>query len=123
MTKKLPPPADINVVKLELIRIKIILEDPDRLRIAGERKKNMDTLARLGLTLAGCISYINELTYRNYLSGPSDDRDTLEEKCIWEFGTTIQGHDIYIKIKHLKEDDVLVLSFHEAEKPFVFRFS
>jgi hypothetical protein len=123
MEKKLPPPADISVVKLELIRIKMILENPNNLRIAGERKKNMETLTRLGITLAGCITYINELTYKNYLSGPSDDRDTKEEKCIWEFGTTIQGHDIYIKIKHLVEDNVLLLSFHEAEKPFVFRYS
>ena len=29
MKSKLPLPADINVVKLELIRIKIILEDPN----------------------------------------------------------------------------------------------
>ncbi len=33
-----------------------------------------------------------------------------------------QGLDIYIKVKHLEEDNLLVLSFHEAEKPFVFRF-
>lgn len=32
MKNNLPPPADINVVKLELIRIKILLENPDRLR-------------------------------------------------------------------------------------------
>ena len=123
MNNKLPPPTDINVVKLELIRIKIILENPDKLRVASDRKKNMDTLARLGITPAGCITYINSLTYRNYLSGPMDDRDTNEEDCIWEFGTTINEIDVYIKIKHVEEDDVLVLSFHEAEKPFVFRFT
>ena len=123
MKNKLPPPADINVVKLELVRIKIILEDPGKLRVASDRKKNMDTLARLGITPAGCITYINSLTYRNYLSGPMDDRDTDEENCIWEFGTRINAIDVYIKIKHIEEDDLLVLSFHEAEKPFVFRFS
>lgn len=122
MGDKLPPPADINVVKLELIRIKILLEDASRLRVASDRKKNMDTLARLGITPAGCIAYINSLTYKNYLSGPLDDRDTQEEKCIWEFGTTIRDVDVYIKIKHMKEDDVLILSFHEAERPFVFRY-
>jgi hypothetical protein len=73
--------------------------------------------------LAELIKLRNELTYKNYLSGPSDDRDTKEEKCVWEFGTTIQGHDIYIKIKHLEEENILLLSFHEAEKPFVFRYS
>ena len=123
MKNKLPPPADINVVKLELVRIKIILEDPGKLRVASDRKKNMDTLARLGITPAGCITYINSLTYRNYLSGPMDDRDTDEENCIWEFGTTINEIDVCIKIKHIEDDDVLVLSFHEAEKPFVFRFT
>lgn len=123
MKENLPPPADINVVKLELIRIKLILENPDKLRVASDRKKNMDTLAKLGITPAGCITYINSLTYRNYLSGPLNDRDTDEENCIWEFGTTINELEIYIKIKHMKEDDVLVLSFHEAEKPLVFRFS
>ena len=123
MKNKLPPPADINVVKLELVRIKIILEDPGKLRVASDRKKNMDTLARLGITPAGCITYINSLTYRNYLSGPMDDRDTDEENCIWEFGTRINAIDVYIKIKHIEEDDLLVLTFHEADKPFVFRFS
>lgn len=123
MKNKLPPPADINVVKLELVRIKIILEDPGRLRVASDRKKNMDTLARLGITPAGCITYINSLTYRNYLSGPMDDRDTDEENCIWEFGTRINAIDVYIKIKHIEDNDLLVLSFHEADKPFVFRFS
>ncbi len=122
MGNKLPPPADINVVKLELIRIKLLLEDTNKLCVASDRKKNMDTLARQGITPAGCITYINSLTYKNYLSGPSDDRDTQEEKCIWEFGTTIHDIDVYIKIKHMKEDDVLVLSFHEAERPFVFRY-
>ena len=123
MKNKLPPPADINVVKLELVRIKIILEDLGNLRVASDRKKNMDTLARLGITPAGCITYINSLTYRNYLSGPMDDRDTDEENCIWEFGTRINAIDVYIKIKHIEDDDLLVLSFHEADKPFVFRFS
>ena len=123
MKNKLPPPADINVVKLELVLIKIILEDPGKLRVASDRKKNMDTLARLGITPAGCITYINSLTYRNYLSGPMDDRDTDEENCIWEFGTRINAIDVYIKIKHIEDDDLLVLSFHEADKPFVFRFS
>ena len=118
----LPPPADISVVKLELIRIKLLLENPDRVEFAGERKKNMDTLAKLGITPAGIITYINELTYKNYLSGPSDDRDTDEKSCVWEFGTGIQGLNIYIKIKHIQEDNLLVLSFHEAEKPFVFRY-
>ena len=123
MYDRLPPPADIMKVKLELIRIKIILEDPSKLLIADERKKNMDTLAKLGITPAGCITYINELTYKNYLSGPLDDRDTLEKECVWEFGTVIQEQNIYIKIKHLKQDNILVLSFHEADKPFVFWFS
>lgn len=123
MKNKLPPPADINVVKLELIRIKIILEDPNKLRVTSDRKKNMDTLAKLGITPTGCITYINSLTYRNYLSGPGGDRDTNEEDCIWEFGTSINEIDVYIKIKHEIEDNILVLSFHEAEKPFVFHFT
>ena len=106
-----------------LARIKIILEDPNKLCVASDRKKNMDTLAKLGITPAGCITYINSLTYRNYLSGPADDRDTNEKDCIWEFGTSINEMDVYIKIKHVVDDDILVLSFHEAEKPFVFRFT
>ncbi len=122
MGNKLPPPADINVIKLELIRIKLLLEDPSRLRIVGDRKKNIDSLARLGITPDGYITYLNSLTYKNYLSGPSDDRGTQEKKCIWEFGTTIHDSDVYIKIKHSKEDNILVISFHVAERPFVFRY-
>ncbi len=122
MNEKLPPPADVTKVKQELIRIKMLLEHSERIHFAGERKKNLDTLAKLGITPVGCITYINDLTYRNYLSGPLDDRDTHEPECVWEFGTTIRGMDIYIKVKHIEEDNLLVLSFHEAERPFVFRF-
>ncbi len=122
MQHRLPPPADEMVVKLELIRIKMILENPDKLQFLGNRKKNIDTLAKLGINLAGCIAYINELTYRNYLSGPLDDRDTHDEKCVWEFGTVINDLDVYIKIKHVEEDGLLLLSFHESEKPFVFYY-
>ncbi|WP_051200173.1 type II toxin-antitoxin system MqsR family toxin [Butyrivibrio sp. FCS006] len=121
MGDKFSPPADINTVKLELVRIKLILEDHNKFHFA-KRKKNMDTLARLGITPAGCISYINELTYKNYLSGPSDDRDTGDKACVWEFGMTIQEMDVYIKIKHIPIDDLLAISFHEKEKEFVFRY-
>lgn len=42
MKNQLPPPADMDVVKLELIRIKIILENPNKLRVASDRKKKKD---------------------------------------------------------------------------------
>ena len=121
MPEKLPPPAEEWVINLELVKIKLLLDNPDNIEIA-DRKKNMDTFAMLGITATGCLEYLRQLTYKNYLSGPSDDRDTGEEKCVWEFGITIRELDIYIKIKHRTEDNMLVLSFHKAEQPFIFRY-
>ncbi|WP_051205584.1 type II toxin-antitoxin system MqsR family toxin [Butyrivibrio sp. FC2001] len=122
MIENLPPPAEKWVINLELVRIKLLLSDPDKIEIAANRKKNMDLFAKLGITATGCLTYLRQLTYENYLSGPEDDRDTGEKDCVWEFGIVINEIDIYIKIVHKVNDNMLVLSFHEAERPLVFRY-
>jgi hypothetical protein len=122
MPDVLPPPADKWIVQSELIRIKLILDNPQNIIFAGERSKNMEFLAELGITPEGCFTYLRQMSYKNYLSGPADDRDTDDKACIWEFGTIIEGTNVYIKIKHLTDEGLLILSFHKAEKPFVFRF-
>ena len=122
MTEKLPPPAEIWVINLELVKIKLLLSDPDKIEIATNRKKNMDLFAKLGITATGCLTYLRQLTYKNYLSGPEDDRNTGEKNSVWEFGIVINEISVYIKIVHKVSDNILVLSFHEAERPLVFRY-
>ncbi|MFH1368611.1 MAG: hypothetical protein ABII64_05755 [Elusimicrobiota bacterium] len=63
----------------------------------GNRKINIDTLTYLGLTVKDIEENIQQLTYKNYCSGPEDDRDNPGHK-IWEFGVEISIFKIYIKL-------------------------
>jgi hypothetical protein len=79
------------------------------------RKRNLDGLARLGLTIIEAERIILDLTEENYCRGPEQDEDgSLGE--IWFFGVLEDGQSIYIKLK-LDNDFAKCLSFHPAERP------
>lgn len=81
----------------------------------------MKTLAALGLLPKDVFEILTELTPQNYYRGPSTDYDTNENDSIWEFGLTLEGQKIYIKLK-LAADYVKDISFHFAEKEMNFPF-
>lgn len=94
-----------------------------KFRFLESRFKNMKTLARLGFVTQNVYDIIFELSFENYLNGPVDDRDISEDiDTIWEFGYDLDKDPIYIKIKVKDLDDVIGISFHIAEKPFVFHY-
>lgn len=83
----------------------------------------MNTLAELGLVTQNVLDLIFEITYKNYLNGPTDDRDRKRDtKCIWEFGYNMDDNPIYIKIKILDINNVIGISFHIAERQLNYFF-
>ena len=81
------------------------------------RKKNMDTLALLGLTWRDAKYEIYSLSERHYRRGPMEDRDDPESGFFWEFKKNVDGNVMYIKFKLMYQEDgrVKVVSFHLDE--------
>ena len=102
--------------------IKKILSDMrsaiDRHKIVlAPRKKNMDTLARLGLTWQDAQDEIYSLTEADYHQGPMLDRNDTTSDHLWVFKKRIEGEVIYIKLKVVYQEngEVRIVSFHIAE--------
>ena len=88
------------------------------------RRKNIDSLVKLRLTKRNCKNEILSLSVSDYCDGPKPDKDRPGE--IWEFGKSILGNDVYIKLKIAqagKEKIAKCLSFHMAEFPLCFPFN
>ncbi len=81
------------------------------------RRKNMHTLAQLGLTVQDAKNEIYTLTPAHYHSGPMIDRDRPTSDHLWVFKKRVEGEILYIKFKILYQEDgsVKVLSFHIDE--------
>ena len=77
-----------------------------------DRKKNLDCLARLGITIQQAKVEILGLTYEDYYRGPIPDKDRKGEE-FWEFGKTISGEQVFIKLKAESKHGVAIcFSFH-----------
>lgn len=81
------------------------------------RKKNMDTLARLGLSWQDAKDEIYSLTEADYHQGPMVDMDDMKSDHLWVFKKRIEGEVVYIKFKVVYQEngEVRVISFHIAE--------
>lgn len=81
------------------------------------RKKNLDTLAKLGLTWQDAKDEIYTLTEQEYRRGPMLDRDAPNSDHFWEFTKRIGGEMLYIKFKVLYQEDgsVKLVSFHISD--------
>lgn len=110
---------DKKDIVLTLIKIKIFISQGQYEFVP--RRKNMESLAELGLMPENIIDIINELTFEDYCSGPEDDRDFGEKDCIWIFGKYIDEYEIYIKLK-ISTDRVVTISFHKAEFSLQYPF-
>ena len=82
------------------------------------RKKNLDTLAALGLLVQDVLDELTQLTFDHYISGPETDRDRPNTDSFWIFKSIIEGNSIYIKVKIEYQTDkgVKIVSFHIAER-------
>jgi hypothetical protein len=84
------------------------------------RKKNLDALALLGMTVADAKSRVLGLTPEDYVSGPLCDpsRPGVE---LWVFGLEIEPEQIYVKLHVIVEPERCVcISFHAAEEPLEY---
>ncbi len=82
------------------------------------RRKNMQALARCGLTIIDAKDEIFGLTVRDYYRGPKRDLDPDRPGDIWEFKKEIDGKKFYVKVKITKEngEEILkCLGFHEDD--------
>ena len=88
--------------------------------VFASRKKNLDTLALLGLSLADAKERVLGLTPDDYVSGPSPD-DKRHGDEVWVFGLDIEKREIYVKVCVINEPQLCTcISFHEAEKPLSY---
>ena len=103
--------------------ITTFLEQMKTLVFAGKydfvpRRKNMQALARHGLTIADAKEELLELSAAGYYKGPKQDLDPERPGEIWEFKKEIDGMQFYVKVKIIQEngEDILkCLGFHEDE--------
>lgn len=88
----------------------------------ADREVNFRTIGYLGITPQQARGIIAQLTYKNYYKGPSED--LKRSGCsIWEFGETIQGQEVYIKLSDdFKFGVAICISFHLADYPVKYLY-
>lgn len=85
------------------------------------RRKNIDSLAELGLTRSTCREEILALSVTDYCAGPEPDHD--RPGYIWEFGKIVNNQEVYMKLKIAtvgRGKIAKCISFHKAEYPLVY---
>ncbi len=85
------------------------------------RKKNLQALLDLEIVRVKRREVLKELKVNDYFSGPIADE--FGESSLWEFGKTIKGKSVYIKITMgNKNKPVICISFHLAEYEIKYPF-
>lgn len=103
--------------------ITTFLESMKKLISAGKydfvpRRKNMQSLALHGLTIADAKNELLGLVVSDYYKGPKRDFDPNRLGDIWEFKKDINGIHFYVKVKITQENggDILkCMGFHEDD--------
>ena len=79
------------------------------------RKKNLDAITSLGITIIVAKEIILGLTPDNYCQGPDQDRDKPHSN-LWVFETDFDGKKLYIKLSdNFSYDIAKCISFHQKE--------
>ena len=99
---------------------KFLEEFKTKLKVFGiifeQREKNKQALIDLEITSDNRIQFIEKLKPDNYYAGPKKDTNDVGSSYYWEFGTTVKGKEVYIKIKMDSiNNSVICISFHVAE--------
>lgn len=104
--------------------IQLALSDMRKAIDAGKfqpinRKKNLDTLAQLGISWEETKDEIYNLEEKDYFSGPEADRDDPSSDVLWIFKLRFAAQLLYIKFKIVHQEDgrVKVISFHIDDPP------
>jgi|SRR5580704_7756485 hypothetical protein len=84
------------------------------------RKKNLNGLAALALSVKDAEEAIAWITETAYVFGPNSDDDGSPGE-VWGFGIDIEGTEVYIKLKY-HEGVGKCLSFHPSESELSYPF-
>lgn len=104
-----------------LSQVSNILNEPNSFQLIP-RRKNLDAIYRMGLSIDSVKEYIRNLTIKDYCEGPEEDDNINFPGQIWVFGKKIDGVLFYIKLKIKKNQLLCCLSFHDAEYKMNFPF-
>jgi hypothetical protein len=103
-----------------LLKLKLAILKKSTFRIIYT-EKNRDYIKTRCITESSIRQLINQLTYRDYHSGPEEDYDPGRTGDIWIFGKESDNEQIYIKLK-IEGKEIKCLSFHPAEEDLNFPF-
>ena len=98
----------------------LMKEAASRRFVLSPRKKNLDTLALLGITQADAKERVIGLMPEDYVSGPSaNDKRPGEE--VWVFGVKVEEQEVYVKVSVVDEPLLCTrISFHVADKALFY---
>jgi len=103
-----------RLIVLYLIKVKEVINRDGLIFV--ERDKNMEMLAKYGLTVDDAKDCILSLTPQNYYQGPLKDKDPNQSENIFIYLVNYKNIDIYIKLKIINNNEtykVKILSFHD----------
>ena len=87
-----------------------------------DHHKTLQTLISLGLTSYQMDAVIRSIELEDYESGPNPDE--LRPGVFWVFGKSIDGNEIYIKLKIVtygsRDEQAICISFHTSEYPLAY---
>lgn len=80
-----------------------------------KRSKNVKFMRKYGLLIHDINNIIFELTPRQCVAGPEEDRDGFNGYIFKFKSNYIEGTVIYIKIRYNPPEEVVCISFHDDE--------
>lgn len=96
----------------------------------SQRRKNLQFMFDWGIDFETAKDIVLGLKTCDYVDGPcADDKHISDRNDVWIFGKTLRcsGQDVetYIKVTHSKAENgigCLCISFHESERPLIYKF-
>ncbi len=114
----------VNEVNEYLLRIKLAVTSGNYRFV--NRKKNLDSMALVGLLPKHVKECILDLTYLNYFNGPEEERDVgFAAGEYMFFGCEISGNEFFIKLKLEGgggDETCVCISFHVAESKIFYPY-
>ena len=115
--------GEVMNTKPNMIEIESFLKETKSLIRKGKydfvpRRKNMQSLAKYGLSIIDAKEEIGDLKVENYYKGPKEDFDRTRTGAICEFKKQINSTLFYVKLKVTEVNGERVLKcigFHEDE--------
>jgi len=88
----------------------------------AKRDESLNTIAQLGITIPQAKREILGLTYEDYYRGAIPDTGPKGGEY-WEFGKTICGQEVFIKLKTVSKHSVAVcFSFHIPDETIEYPY-